>query len=320
VFVGDAPDVIFLKDQDGDGRADRRQVVLTGFGRNNVQGLLNGFCWGLDNRIHISSSSCGGEVRQYDDPEAKPLQLGGRNVALEPRRLMIEATTGGGQFGMSINRWGETFVCSNSDHLQMIIAEDRYVRRNPYQAGAAARRSIAADGSQAAVFRRSPVEPWRIVRTRLRVAGLAEGPIEGGGTPAGYFTSATGITIYEGDAWPDEYRGWAIVADVGSNLVHRKRLVPDGAAYLGHRVDQECEFITSSDIWFRPVQFCNGPDGALYIADMYREVVEHPLSLPPEIKRHLDLTSGRDRGRIYRVVPKGFQQPIVPRLGDATVV
>lgn len=318
VFVGVAPDLLYLKDENGDRRADRREVVFSGFGRGNVQGLINSFRWGLDNRIHLVVGNDSAIVRPDDQASGQPMRLNGRDLAFDPRTLEYEPTSGGGQFGMSFNRWGEKFVCSNSDHLQVVLAEDRYLRRNPYQAGGAPRRSIAVDGPQAPVYRISPVEAWRIVRTRLRVAKAVPGPVEGGGTPAGYFTSATGITIYEGDAWPDTYRGWALIADVGSNLLHRKQLQPDGVAYLGHRVDQQTEFLASTDIWFRPVQFCNGPDGALYIADMYREFVEHPLSLPPEIKRHLDLNSGNDRGRIYRIVPTDFKQLVPTRLGGAS--
>ena len=89
--------------------------------------------------------------------------------------------------------------------------------------------------------------------------------------------------------------------------------------FIGRRIDEKSEFVSSSDIWFRPVQFANAPDGTLYILDMYREVIEHPASLPPIIKKHLDLTSGRDRGRIYRVVPDGFKQPPLPKLAGAAV-
>ncbi len=153
---------------------------------------------------------------------------------------------------------------------------------------------------------------------RLRVAGKVPGPIEGGGRASGYFTGATGITIYRGDAWPVDGQGLAIVGDACTNLVHRKRLEPNGLELIARRIDAISEFVASRDIWFRPVQFANAPDGALYIADMYREVIEHPLSLPPVIKRHLDLMSGRDRGRIYRVVPEGFTQRAMPRLGQAT--
>ena len=66
------------------------------------------------------------------------------------------------------------------------------------------------------------------------------------------------------------------------------------------------------------MQFANGPDGALYVADFYREVIEHPRSLPPMIKKHLDLNSGRDRGRIYRIVPTGFKQPQRKLPGEAS--
>ncbi len=105
----------------------------------------------------------------------------------------------------------------------------------------------------------------------------------------------------------------AIVCDVGSNLVHRKQMRPKGLFWTANRIDPESELLRSKDIWFRPVQIGDGPDGSLYIADMYREVIEHPKSLPPMIKKHLDLTSGRDKGRIWRLKPHGhaekFPQP-----------
>lgn len=346
LFVGAAPDIYYFKDTDGDNRADVKKTVFTGFGRSNVQGLINTFKWGLDNRIHGATSSSGAEVtrvgdgemgRQGDEETGKlkesnaatispplphspspPLSLRGRDFAIEPRTMTMQSTSGGGQHGMSFNQWGDKFVCSNSDHAQYVQYEDRYIARNPYFAAPSPRASIATDGPQADVFRTSPIEPWRIVRTRLRAKGIVPGVVEGGGKPAGYFTGATGITIFRGNGWPAEYQGWAIVGDVGSNLVHRKRIEEAGASYVATRIDEKSELLSSNDIWFRPAQFANAPDGTLYIADMYRETIEHPLSLPPVIKKHLDLTSGRDRGRIYRIVGKDFQQPPLPRLGAAS--
>ena len=147
-----------------------------------------------------------------------------------------------------------------------------------------------------------------------------KGPVEGGGRPSGYFTAATGITIYDGDAWDSEFKGDAFIADCGSNLVHRKKLYPDGPKMTAIRPEDErkTEFLASTDNWFRPVQMEVGPDGALYIADMYREVIEHPWSLPQGIKQHIDLDSGNDRGRIYRIVPQKFTQPKMPRLAEAS--
>src|SRR5206468_4566768 len=126
-----------------------------------------------------------------------------------------------------------------------------------------------------------------------------------------------GVTVYRGDAWPAEYRGNVFVGEVSGNLIYRARLESSGVSLKAVRADPGVEFVTSTDNWFRPVQFANAPDGTLYVIDMYRELIEHPDSLPPIIKKHLDLTSGRDRGRIYRIVPDGFKQPPLPKLEHA---
>jgi len=307
VFVGAAPDVYYLKDSDHDGRADVRTTVFTGFGRGNVQGLFNSFRWGWDGRIYGAASSSGGDVVRPGAPNDPPVTLRGRDFSFDPRTLALRSESGGAQHGMSFDEWGRRFVCSNSDHCQAVLYDDRYFARNPQLPVPGPRQSIADDGGQAPVFRISPVEPWRIVRTRLRVSGETPGVVEGGGRAAGYFTGATGITIYTGDAYPDEYRGLAFIGDVGSNIVHRKRITPQGVGFTATRLDTETEFLRSKDIWFRPAQFANAPDGCLQILDVYREVIEHPKSLPPQIKQHLDLTSGRDRGRLYRVVPQGVE-------------
>jgi len=317
VFVGAAPHIYYLKDINGDGKADEKKVIFTGFSRGNVQGMLNTFLYGLDHRFHCSASSGGGTIRRPDDPNFKLIELRGRDFAFDPITLAMEPISGGAQHGASFDDYGRRFVCSNSDHLQMIMYEDRYAARAPNVPAPPARMSIAADGPQAEVFRISPVEPWRVLRTELRVAGKVPGPIEGGGRAAGYFTSATGLTIYRGDAMPDQ-RGNAFVADVGSNIIHRKKLTPKGIGFVGTRIDEKAEFVASTDTWFRPVQMANGPDGCLWVADMYRETIEHPASIPPAIKKHVDLNSGRDRGRIYRITREGWKYSPPPKLSKAT--
>jgi len=316
-FVAVPPDIWYFKDTDGDGHADVRDKIFTGFSHYNVQAMVNSFRWGLDNRIHGAASSGGGEMARVDAEAGKSVRLRLRDFAFDPRSFEFAATTEGGQHGMSFDDWGRKFSCSNSDHLKQVVYEERYLARNPWYAPPDSRVSIAAEGQQPEVFRISPVEPWRILRTKLRLDGtLMQFKLEGGGRAAGYFTAATGITIYRGDAWPAEHRGMAFIGDVGGNLIHRNRLEPNGVEFIGRRIDPGSEFVASRDTWFRPVQFVNGPDGNLYAADMYREIIEHPWSFGDEIKPHLHLTSGRDRGRIYRIAHAQTTGRVrLPRLG-----
>ena len=119
---------------------------------------------------------------------------------------------------------------------------------------------------------------------------------------------------------PEECHGNAFVCEGSSNIVHRLRLEPDGVGFAAYRTEQKREFLASDEIWFRPIQFAHAPDGAFYLADMYREVYEHPGAVPPSAKKHIDLSTGNDRGRIYRFVPEGFRQPPPVRLGDVAGV
>ena len=325
VFIGATPDILFLKDTDGDQKADERRVIFTGIGdgvnRLNMQSLMNSFRWGHDNRIHGTASGTPGKVRVVGKPERGTVTFRRGDFSFDPRVLDFRLESGGAQHGMDFDAAGRKFVCSNSHHIQQVMYERRYARVNPNFSPPSPVVDIPVDGASATVFRLSPDEAWRVIRTRWRVAKQVSGPVEGGGRPSGYFTAATGVTIYDGHAWPSAFSGDAFIADAGSNLVHRKKLLRHRIQFTAERPDDERdrEFLASTDNWFRPVQMEVGPDGALYIADMYREVIEHPWSLPHGIKQHIDLDSGNDRGRIYRVVPENFVQPQLPRLAQATL-
>lgn len=318
LYVGATPDIWRFEDKDDDGKAEVREKVFTGFGTGlkilNVQGLMNSFQWGQDNRIHLLAGGGNrGVVTCLKRPDLKGVELGGKDFWFNPLTHEFGLEGGGAQYGMSFDNYGRKFGCSNSDHLQYWVYDEKYANRNPYYQMPKARQSIAVDGGAAEVFRISPDEPWRIIRTRWRIAGVVKGVVEGGGRVSGYFTGATGTTIYRGDAYGPEFVNNSFTGDAGGQLVHRKIIKPsaDGISLIGERPadEQGFEFAASKDTWVRAVNFANAPDGCLHICDMYREVIEHPWSIPDEIKKHIDLNSGNDRGRIYRIVPdKGAER------------
>ena len=326
ILVGVAPDILFCKDTDGDGKADVRRRLFTGFGQDKAgEGMLNSFRWRIDNRFHIPCGLDGGEVVPVQTSEvsktsevsnAKPINVRGQHLLLEPRAMTITATSGGGQHGMSLDDWNQrAFVCGNSEPVHLVMYDGRYLARNPYLGAPAAAINIAPDGKFTKLMRTSAIEPWRVLRTRLRKSGVIPGSDEGG-TPSGFFTGATGITVYRGDAWPSEFRGQVFVGEVANNLVYRARLEPNGVGLTAHRADLDAEFLASTDNWFRPVQFANAPDGTLFVIDMYRELIEGAAFLAPAILKHMDPSSGSDKGRIYRITPDGFRFKPAPRLGD----
>jgi putative membrane-bound dehydrogenase-like protein len=319
VFVGDAPDLLYLKDTDGDGKADLRKVVFTGFGRDKAgESHLNSIRWGLDNRFHLSTSLSGGNITAVAAKGSKPVSVRGRGFVFDPRDwTKFELTTGGGQHGMSLDDWGRKYTCGNSQPALTLMYDDRYIARNPNLKAPKAVVDVTPKGKFTKLYRISPPEPWRALRTRLRKTGKFRGSDEGG-TPFGFFTGATGITIYRGDALPKTHLGNAFVGEVANNMVYRANVAPNGVGVTASRADQGSEFLASRDIWFRPVQFANAPDGSLYVLDMYRELIEGAAFLPPEFMKYLDPASGNDRGRIYRIASEKFTRRPTPRLDRAS--
>src|ERR1044071_4848233 len=128
---------------------------------------------------------------------------------------------------MGFNNGGRQFLCRQHRHIMTHLFERRYSERNPFYTTPDPTVDIAVDGPKAALYRISPEEPWRMMRTKWRVEGLEQG-IEGGGRASGYFSSACGLMIYRGNAFPPEYVGDVFVADPAENVVHHKKVTHNG--------------------------------------------------------------------------------------------
>ncbi|MBI5775155.1 MAG: c-type cytochrome [Verrucomicrobia bacterium] len=317
VFVAATPDIWYLKDTNGDGLADVRRRVLTGFRKYNVQAVINSLVWGLDNHIHGAGSSNGGQIRPGDKPDARPTVMSRHDFRLDPVTGEFELLSGGARYGGSFDDWGNRFLCNIRNPVQHVVLPARYLARNPYLAVRSAVHDAAEAGDQLPVYRISPFEPWRELRAK-RWAGerdmvMPRSELIGGGV----FTSTSGLTIYRSSAYPEKYRGAAFLGEVANNVIHVEHLTPDGATFKAQPMFNKVEFVASTDIWFRPVYFVNAPDGTLTVVDMYRENIEHPWSIPDDIHAAVDLTSGRDMGRLWRLAPANFKTQKPPRLGSA---
>jgi putative membrane-bound dehydrogenase-like protein len=301
VLVTCAPDILYLEDTDGDGRADVRKVVFTGFGQGNPQHRVNGLHHSIDGWIYGANGDSGGKISSPDHPELPPVSIGGRDFRFRPDLGGFEPATGRTQYGLALDDFGDRFGASNSRHLMHAVLPDRYLRRNPAYAAPEPVLDIPDHGAMGRIY---PVSSQLLSLNAIHVPN--------------HFSSACGASIYRGETFPETYRGNSFVCEPVANLVHRDLLIPEGASYRAERAEKDSDFLTSSDHWFRPVYTATGPDGSLYVVDMYRYVIEHPEYIPEEIQGVLDFTAGRDRGRIYRVVhgerPPGKRPSMNPDL------
>ncbi len=299
VLVSAAPDLLFLRDTDGDGRADRREKIFTGFGEGNQQHRVNGLQWGLDGWLHMANGNSGGKVTFAKSPGAA-VDIGQRDFRLQIDEGRIEGLSGQSQVGRNRDDWGNWFGCNNSNPIWHYALEEQYLRRNPHLVPPSSTVTVSNTPGASRVF---PVS-----ETLARF-----------NDPNGFnhITSACGVMIYRDDGLGAEFAGNVFVCEPVHNLVHREIIRPVGATFVSRRAsdEQNTEFFASADNWSRFVAVRTGPDGALYIVDMYRLVIEHPKWIPEAWQKQLgNLRAGDDQGRIYRVRPKGAVLRPVPRL------
>ena len=287
VLVTAAGELLYLLDTDGDGVADRRETWYAGFKQENPQLRANHPTFAIDNRIYVANGLRGGVVaakRAVWAESSRPVTISGRDFRFDPRTGACEAVNGNGQFGLTFDDLGRRFVCSNRNPCRHVVLAGEYLAANPHLAVSEVMHDVVTPGADSRIH---PISKFWVT------SNLHEGQ----------FTAACGVTVYRGGLLGGEIQGNVFTCDPTGNLVHREVLAPAGASLVGKPGRPRIEFLASRDEWFRPVNMEVGPDGALYVVDMYRAVVEHPQWVPDELKERPDNYAGNDRGRIYRIVP-----------------
>jgi putative membrane-bound dehydrogenase-like protein len=316
VLVCAAPDILYAEDTKGDGKADVVRKLFSGFGTDNYQARVNSLEYGLDGWVYGSCGIFGGTIRSFALAEPEPkkgtvppssrgqspfsvVRLGNRDFRIQPDKGLLEPATGRTQQGRVRDDWGNWFGCDNTNLCWHYPLADHYLRRNP---------RVPAPAS--AVLVPDYPNPNRLypIQLQLQLFKLSG--------PPGQTTAACGLGIYRDDLLGPEYHGNAFVCEPVNLLIHRLQLSPRGSTFSGRRAADEArsEFLASADNWFRPVQVRTGPDGCIWVVDMYRYVIEHPRWIPLEDLAKLDVRAGSTMGRIYRIRSKERAPRPIPRL------
>jgi putative membrane-bound dehydrogenase-like protein len=300
VIVTAPPEIIYLLDTDGDGRADRREVLLSGFHLGVTDSNVNGLRWGLDNRLHGVNGGNDGFITSHRHPGAAAISIRKLDFSFDPESGDFSTTTHtSGGFGLVFDDWGHSFSTYNINHIQQRILPFRYLQRFPGLPPVEGIASISDHDDMARIFPVSEPE------TRPNHP-----------EQSGHFSAAGGMGLAAVAGLPGDVSKSVFVCDVVGHVVHRDVLVDDGPIFLAKRsaTERTNEFFAARDPALRPVGMELGPDGAFYLLDMQRDVIEHPDYIPARTMTNLDVRAGHDRGRIYRLKPKNAGQPRPPNL------
>lgn len=307
LLVTAAPEILYMKDTTGDFVADTREVLFSGFFKDNPETQITNLRFGVDNWIYANNRGQDGNVTYKEKPGVAPLSVKGADFRFRLDRGLFELETGPGQFGQAVDDYRNRFVTENSIHIQQILIPWRYTHRHDFLPSTRSIKNIS--DHDPIMYQESATPYWRAERSKRRNQEFQEKKLKRVEYERGHFTGASGGTFYNGDALPKQFYGNIFTGEVAGNLVHRDILTssPDSVFFTAKRAPEEAnrEFIYSEDTWFRPVNFSTGPDGYLYVLDYYRQHIETPVSIPDDLKADMDFYNGSDKGRIYRVMPAG---------------
>ena len=306
-LVAEPPKLWFLRDTDGDGKADTKELVTDDYasqddpklGRKaNPEHASNSPTWALDNWIYSANHTW----RYRWNP------VGTNAWQKEPTQFR-------GQWGLSQDNQGRLYHNSNSDQLRADLVDGRYLLRNPNL------RNPYGVNVQL-------VEDQRVWTSRVN-PGVNRGYQPGQLTPEGRlatYTGACGPVVYRGDQFGPEFVGDVFLCEPTGNLIRRNRILNHDGVLSATNAYERAEFLTAQDERFRPVNLFNGPDGALYVVDLYRGLIQHHIYLTTYLRRQIEsrnLQTPVDLGRIWRVVRDGKplrRDPLPAQLTTAQLV
>ncbi len=302
ILVACAPDILFLKDTDGDNRPDVREVLFTGFGTGSLERRINAPIWGPDGWIYFGRGWEGGTIT---GPRlAEPVELPASDFRIRADGSAIEPVSGTTRtFGMAFTEEGDRFVTTTTyPGLFVTPIAWHYLARNP-NAPAPVLDAPASDDTR--VYPIAPAHPWRVKREQHAeyFAFYRKGSLSDAAA-SGYFTSGCGPLVYRDDVLPG-LQGDYLVCEPAQNLVHRSRIVREGTRLRLERTEgeKESEFLASRDAWFHPVALAHTPWGGIAIVDFYREIIEDYSAIPRHLQQQYGVVNGNDRGRIWILEP-----------------
>jgi len=308
LLVTAAPHILYFRDNDGDGLAEQRDTLFTGFFNRNEEAQITNLRFGVDNWIYANNNGQAGDIAFLKGKDTARLSVKGWDFRFRLDKGLFEAATGRGQFGLAMDGAGHRYYTQNTDHISQVVIPKRYLDRNPFLPKSLRRSTLNISEHDPLMFQRTPAPWWRAERTRQRNRKSRENGLPEKEFADGHFTGGSGGTMYTGTLLPAAYYGSVFTGDVAGNLVHRDILKDIDSPYrraVRGPLEKDREFMATTDSWVRPASFTEGPDGSLFMIDMYRQHIETPLSIPADLQVGMDFNAGDRHGRIYRIVAKG---------------
>src|SRR5687768_5104070 len=241
VFVTCAPDILYFKDTDGDGIADEKRVVLTGFhDTKTAQIRMSHPTLGPDGWIYVTGGLNGGDITSPEHPDRPAVSYSSADGRFNPETFEFQVTGGRSQFGLTFDAYGRRFGCSNRHPVQHIVAEPWQLQRNKNLLFTETVENVSKVDAEARVF---PIS------NATTSADFIPSLI--GRSHAGTFTSASGVLIYNGTGLTPDHQGNAFICESAQNLVQRQVVRPHGVSFRSELPYEGKEFLASTDEWFQ---------------------------------------------------------------------